>query len=645
MNASTTPPAAADAPHDRFCDLVMKGGITSGVVYPKAIARLSHDYRFRSIGGTSAGAIAATITAAAEYQRRSTGSRAGFDALETLPYRLQQDVSPTWRRKLGLGKQSRLLSLFQPAPATRRLFCVLIGSLNAGGTGRRIAAIAGGLLLSYWPVTLAVLVAAVLLLARGVSAWLALPWLAAALLAGIALWLWTDVTRGLVANRFGLCSGLGEQRGLTALTPWLHQQIQAAAGRSDADAPLTFGDLWRAPGGPSADAHAPANAGAPRSIDLQMFATNLTHGRPYIFPLQAQGQEPTRFVDRERLFWRPDDLVHCLPPAVLAFMQAHSNPYAPDPGADGDPAPVAGLYELPPPEQFPVLLAARMSLSFPLLFSAVPLWAIDFSRPRAERGFRRCWFSDGGIGSNFPIHMFDGLVPRWPTFGINLEEKIEGRPMVYLPVRYDQGYAEAWFGCDQRVGAASSLGCFLSSIVNAAQNWNDNTMARMPGTRDRIARVRLAPDEGGMNLNMPRQRIEALAERGGQAAEALIARYVAPTPDGPPAPGWDQQRLVRLMVLLKTIEARAPGVLDALGRHTPHATAYQVLIERATQAAGAPPMAPPPGFETPLTAAQQAALLDTLAALEHLMARAVDPADSFSFRPIPMPVLRVRPAL
>ena len=41
------------------CDIVMKGGITSGVVYPLAAVELSTKYRFVNIGGTSAGAIAA----------------------------------------------------------------------------------------------------------------------------------------------------------------------------------------------------------------------------------------------------------------------------------------------------------------------------------------------------------------------------------------------------------------------------------------------------------------------------------------------------------------------------------------------------------------------------------------------------------
>jgi predicted acylesterase/phospholipase RssA len=47
----------------RFCDIVMKGGITSGVVYPLAIAILAEDFIFKNVGGTSAGAIAAAAAA------------------------------------------------------------------------------------------------------------------------------------------------------------------------------------------------------------------------------------------------------------------------------------------------------------------------------------------------------------------------------------------------------------------------------------------------------------------------------------------------------------------------------------------------------------------------------------------------------
>lgn len=47
------------------CDIVMKGGITSGVIYPRAVCRLAKTYRLRSVGGSSAGAIAAAGAAAA----------------------------------------------------------------------------------------------------------------------------------------------------------------------------------------------------------------------------------------------------------------------------------------------------------------------------------------------------------------------------------------------------------------------------------------------------------------------------------------------------------------------------------------------------------------------------------------------------
>ncbi len=82
------------------CDIIMKGGITSGVVYPRAILRMSEHYRFRSIGGTSAGAIAAVITAAAEYNRDG----GGYDTIAKIPGEVQ----------------SKLQTLFQPAPPLRK---------------------------------------------------------------------------------------------------------------------------------------------------------------------------------------------------------------------------------------------------------------------------------------------------------------------------------------------------------------------------------------------------------------------------------------------------------------------------------------------------------------------------------------------
>jgi predicted acylesterase/phospholipase RssA len=63
------------------CDIVMKGGVTSGVVYPLTVVELAKRYRLRSIGGTSAGALAAAITAAAEFNRAGDG----FGKIEKIP--------------------------------------------------------------------------------------------------------------------------------------------------------------------------------------------------------------------------------------------------------------------------------------------------------------------------------------------------------------------------------------------------------------------------------------------------------------------------------------------------------------------------------------------------------------------------------
>ena len=66
---------------EKRCDLILKGGITSGVVYPKLILKCAEKYRFHSLGGTSAGAIAAGLAAAAEYNRAD----GGFERLAELP--------------------------------------------------------------------------------------------------------------------------------------------------------------------------------------------------------------------------------------------------------------------------------------------------------------------------------------------------------------------------------------------------------------------------------------------------------------------------------------------------------------------------------------------------------------------------------
>jgi NTE family protein len=109
-------------------------------------------------------------------------------------------------------------------------------------------------------------------------------------------------------------------------------------------------------------------------------------------------------------------------------MRTHAEPaeaeLPPVPSLDGAPR---ELLRLPACDDFPVVVATRMSLSFPVLLSAIPLWTVDFRRKQ----WVKCWFSDGGITSNFPIHFFDSPIPRWPTFGIKLSaepDAAQGQP-------------------------------------------------------------------------------------------------------------------------------------------------------------------------------------------------------------------------
>jgi predicted acylesterase/phospholipase RssA len=104
---------AADVAHGEAaralppCDLVMKGGVASGLVYPGVVKELARRYRFTSIGGTSAGAIAAGICAAAEFGRQceTSGGMSGLD-----------------RAVSDLRTPGFLLGLFQPTREAKPLF-------------------------------------------------------------------------------------------------------------------------------------------------------------------------------------------------------------------------------------------------------------------------------------------------------------------------------------------------------------------------------------------------------------------------------------------------------------------------------------------------------------------------------------------
>ena len=172
--------------------------------------------------------------------------------------------------------------------------------------------------------------------------------------------------------------------------------------------------------------------------------------------------------------------------------------------------------------ELPVLVAARMSLSFPVLISTVPLWQIHYRQGRPPR-LRRMVFSDGGISSNFPVQLFDSPLPARPTFAIdlagfeddehpNLDDPAE---CVRLPAKTAGLAVESW-------KQPESMLDFFLAIKDAVQNWRDNAQARMPGFRERVIHIKLASGEGGLNLAM--ERPEGRAAHGARPARRARAR-------------------------------------------------------------------------------------------------------------------------
>lgn len=468
-------------PPEKLCDLVMKGGVASGVVYPQAIIALAHEYRFKNIGGASAGAIAASIAAAAELGRES----GGFEKLD----------------KLSKEIPKQLFSLFQPEPEFRPIFKAATGALEPTSNPRRIWTVVSSLLSGYWRWTLigasagALLGTLIGLAIHTFSGWIGSIVLMAVVGAplGIAIALvrrvWVALTRQLPGRQFGICSGM-PAKGTSgpALTTWLADHLDRLAGLNPDDpeeGPLTFGEL-----------HGPGGNKKP-AIRLEVMTTCLAEARPYRVPFESK-KFMFRKTEFERLF----------PKRIVRWMVENSTPVR-----NWD-----GYYTLPPTEKLPVIVAVRLSLSFPLLLSAVPLYARDYTVLKKENHAvpRLCLFSDGGIASNFPIHFFDSPLPSHPTFAISLEDFDEERHQqpVSMP-------SSPRAGIQRAIQDVKSLPKFLWSILTAMQDWQDNMRMRLGGYQDRVVSIRLRKDEGGLNLKMDPEVVKELLKRGGEAG-ALI---------------------------------------------------------------------------------------------------------------------------
>jgi predicted acylesterase/phospholipase RssA len=477
------------------CDLVMKGGITSGIVYPTLALTLARKYRFASIGGTSAGAIAAALCAAAEYGRqRDNGG--GTDKLE--------------EALAALAGPNAILGLFQPTPATRPLFVLLTKALLAKRTRwwrvfyvarvaarqRARATIAGLLLLiglgaliwgalrgfSTAPAIVLTVLVGLPLVGLVVAA------TAVAAIAGLVL----QTVRALGDSDYGMCPGT-HQTGSDgeAVVDWLHKHIQRCAGKP-IDEPLTFRDL------------------ADQGIRLTMITTDLSLARPVRVPDDLDRY----YFDREKM----DDR---FPDEVVAALSAD--------GAQGE------RFHAMPTDDLPVLVGIRLSLSFPLLLSAMPLF-----QQSPNGTLRPHLLSDGGISSNFPVHFFDAWFPGRPTFGIDLADHPAGdKRDVFMLTDPREPAVPRW-------GEVDSLPKFFGHMKDTAQNWRDSLQSELPGFRDRVCQIRFARGQGGLYLDMDEDDIRELVARGSDAGKLILETFDDRQ--------WDQHRWVRYLTLMGLLE-------------------------------------------------------------------------------------------
>ncbi len=559
------------------CDVIMKGGVTSGVIYPGALVEFSNTYRFRGVGGASAGAIGAAFAAAAELGRGSENG--GFDFLATIP------------SELGDGG---LLRLFKPQPSTAPLLSIFLAGLTREKvvSGREPIKLSGrqrflsvlrelqkqfprdGVLGATWGAVVLVVgvVVGVLLALKGaivvgVIAGLIVLLAGACLLVvgwfvAMGIRLFRKLTIDLPANEFGISRGMSDSED-GGLTTWLSTRINTLANRPEPETaePVTFGELWGDDPAAVLDARA-------RKIDLRMITTCLSRSRPYELPWEARN-----------FFFEVEVWKKLFPAKVIDVLIAASEASGEDSPRDvwiAKGADDRKLLRLPRAADMPIVVATRMSLSFPVLLSAIPLHAVDFGNldtqaalaafdrtksidtPTSGLVFESLWFTDGGLCSNFPISMFDSPLPTRPTFAINLGRLPKGATPSEdqsLNIDYAKTNGQGLLPSYRAIAptGVAALGDFAAAALDTARNWQDNSYLDVPGFRDRIVRVNQSSSEGGLNLNMGEPVITELAGRGAAAARALVTQFTKSTYDGGKQTGWQNHRWIRYRALLAAL--------------------------------------------------------------------------------------------
>jgi predicted acylesterase/phospholipase RssA len=614
------------------CDMVMKGGITSGVVYPRAILRLAQKYRFRAIGGGSVGALVAALTAAAELAR---GNR-GFERLDEKRDELSSDGFLT----------SRFQALEQTRPALEFFLAILSAKNETASGASRFGSFANHLgsvlireyrnvFVASFVIGAAVGIVLLSLLAEGLNSPLGetelssymilfgfVVGLVAAACGAIAKFVYI-MWRKVPKNQFGLCRGSGapgtaEQ---PLLTDWISQAINYIAGFEVEGTPLTFADLK------SAD-------DVTRRIDLKIMTTNLNQTTPYIFP-----RNPNTFLFNE------DEMSEFFPANVVQYMIENAAPT--------DVSLPEGFHVFPEANKLPIVVPVRMAISFPILLSAVPVWTVkraawDSKRMNqpvslTDKELSRNLFSDGGICSNFPIHFFDAWLPRRPTFGIDLASiPDENDDYILDDISSPSPSGDLAEGgvslpqADQRDNILSSrignLLQFAMAVFHSAQNFRDTMQSQLPSYQERIVHVPLSSQEGGLNLNMPQTIIEGMQAKGLEAGEILCGERFS----------FERHQWVRLRVLMGLLKKNLSEMKESLHMESGEDTCKVKQYGEILRTVNADFPFYPEGWNDQLSGT----IADTLEGLEALLdglpdADFFDPVSPYEIRP----ELRITPDL
>ncbi len=198
---------------------------------------------------------------------------------------------------------------------------------------------------------------------------------------------------------------------------------------------------------------------------------------------------------------------------------------------------------------------------------------------------------DGGITSNFPIHLFDGAVPCRPTFALNLlypgddlsieeyrdcdadssrarpgnartlgdtDKRIAEAGLIDLIMPFANSDRVRFYKAPASGKAVAQLAGLAMRVVKTARTLADVSHFDQTGTRDRVVHIRLTGAEGGFNLDMDAATIASINNKGSMADTVLTSRFDPHQvsdqldQDGPPRfqLDWTNHRQVRLNGLI-----------------------------------------------------------------------------------------------